>query len=314
MSATSFPRSGRSRLGEVALWSIAGLLTLSVHAGAAYYLMQEQPEPDADGGPPAAIMIELAALPEAVETEETVEANDVEDVQEVKSEVPEKVEEVPPEEAPQPQPEPQPEPVVEQTPPEPEPMPEPPQEVTEPLPEEVPEPVEEIDPIQQEQMAALENVEVPLPVMRPPPPPVEKKVEKKEEPEKKKVERKQTAAPPPSVAKETAKVETTQSNRTAASRNSSGLFSSAMTPAKWQSRIRSQISRKKPSSLSAGGKVVTVTFRVNDNGALSSIRLQGSTGDASIDQQVLAWIERASPVAEPPPDANRTVTLPIKIQ
>ncbi|WP_284777759.1 energy transducer TonB [Agrobacterium sp. lyk4-40-TYG-31] len=312
MSATSFPRSGRSRLGEVALWTAAGLLTLSVHAGAAYYLLQEQPEPDADGGPPAAIMIELAALPEAVETEETVEANDMEDAQEVQSEVPEKVEDVPPEEVPQPQP--QPEPVVEETPPEPEPMPEPPQEVTEPLPQEVPEPVEEIDPIQQEQMAALENVEVPLPVMRPPPAPVEKKVEKKKEPEKKKVERKQTAAPPPSAAKETAKVETTQSNRTAASRTSSGLFSSSMTPAKWQSRVVAQIRRKKPRELPASGVRVSVSFKVSESGTLSGVRLLGSTGDASLDQQIVAWVERASPVAEPPPDVNRNVTLPITIK
>ena len=65
MTEASFPRSGRSRLGEVALWTVAGVLTLSVHAGAAYYLMQEPPVPEADGGPPAAIMIELAALPEA---------------------------------------------------------------------------------------------------------------------------------------------------------------------------------------------------------------------------------------------------------
>jgi protein TonB len=299
-------------LGELALWTAAGVLTLSVHAGAAYYLMQEPPESEADGAPPAAIMIELAALPEAANVEETVEAADVEDTEEVKSVVPEKVEEVPPEEPPQPQPEP----VVEETPPEPEPAPEPPQEVAEPLPEEMPEPIEEIDPIQNQQMAALENVEVPLPVMRPPPPPVEKKVEKKEEPEKKKVERK----PPPtptsaaSVAKETAKVETTQSDRTAASRNSAGLFSSAMTPAKWQSRIRSQIARKKPKSLSAGGLIVTVRFNVSESGALGSIKLLGSTGDASIDQQVIAWIERASPVTEPPPEVNRVVTLPIKIE
>lgn len=309
MSEASFPRSGRSRLGEVALWTIAGVLTLSVHAGAAYYLLQDQPEPDADGGPPAAIMIELAALPEAVDTAETVDAQDLQDTEEVKSTVPETVDEIPPPDVPPPPPEA----VVEDTPPEPEPEPTP--EVTETVPEEVtePEPVEQIDPVQEQQMAALENVEVPLPVMRPPPPPVEKKVEKKDEPEKKSVERTKSAAPPPSRAQEKAKVETTQSDRTAAARTSSGLFSSSMTPAKWQSRVVSQIRRKKPRDLRGGDVNVSVRFTVSETGSLSSVRLLRSTGDASLDQQIIAWVERASPVAEPPPEVNRIVTLPITI-
>lgn len=308
MSESDLLRSGWSRLGEVALWAVAGVLMLSVHAGGAYYLMQEQPEPDNDGGPPAAIMIELAALPEAVETEQTVEANDVEDVQEVESVQPDKVEEVPPPETPPPPPEP----VAEETPPEPQPEPSP--EVAEPVPEETPEPVEEIDPIQEQQMAALENVEVPLPVLRPPPPPAEKKVEKKDVPDKKKVERKQVASPPPSAAKEAAKVEATQSNRTAASRNSSGFFSSTMTPAKWEARVRSRIMGKKPSSLSGKGVSAVVSFMVSESGSLTSIKLVRSTGDSTLDQQVIGWIQRASPVAEPPPNARRDVTVPISIR
>ena len=311
MSDGPFPIPGRSRLGEVALWAVAGLLTLSVHAGGAYYLMQEPLEQEVDGGPPAAIMIELAALPEAVQTEETIETNDVEDVQDVKSIVPETVDDVPPPEMPQPMPEP----IAEETPPEPEPAPEPPQEVVEPLPEEPLEPVEEIDPIQEQQMAALENVEVPLPVLRPPPPPLEKKVEKEKKGQpKKNVARKPEPSPAPSVAKEAAKAEATQSNRTAASRNSGGLFSSAMTPAKWEARVWSRIKSKKPRELSAKGIGVTVTFQVSESGSLSAIRLVRSTGDSSLDQQVIAWIQRASPVAEPPPNVLRNVTLPISIE
>lgn len=309
MSGTSFPRAGRSRLGELALWTTAAVLTLCVHAGAAYYLMQEQPEPVEDGGPPAAIMIELAALPEAVSTEETVEANDVEDIQEVKSVVPDKVEEVaPPVEPPQPQPEP----VTEETPPEPEPAPEPPQEITEPLPEPLPEPVEETDPVQEQQMAALENVEVPLPVMRPPPTPVEKKVEKKDEPEKKKVERKQTVAPAASPAKDTAKVETTQSDRTAAAKNSSGLFSSSVSPAKWNSRVRSAVSRR-VSRAGSKGMSVTVAFNVTDGGSIGRVRVINSTGDTAVDRKVVSSIENAS-VAQPPPGAQTSFQVRIEIQ
>lgn len=314
MTKTAYLQSRRSRLGEVALWATAAMLTLTVHAGAAYYLLQEPEEPAGDSAPPAAIMIELAALPEAVQTEDTVEANDQVEQQEVMSNVTEPVEEPVPEE-PQPEPEPVPEPVVEEPPPTPEPPPEPPQETAEPNPEELPpEPVQETDPVEQQQMAALENVEVPLPVIRPPPPPVEKKVEKEKEPEKKKTQaEKPKQAPQRAEQRDIAKAETTQSNRTAAPRNSGGLFSSSMTPAKWESRIRSQISRKKPRNLNANGMVVTVSFRVSESGALSSIRLRGSTGDASVDQQVVSWIERASPVTAPPPNAARDITLPIKI-
>jgi protein TonB len=296
-------------LGELAIWTTAAVLTVSVHAGAAYYLMQEQPEPVTDGGPPAAIMIELAALPEAVNTEETVEANDVEDIQEVKSVVPDKVEDVPPPEEPQ---QPQPEPVVQDTPPEPEPAPEPPQEVAEPLPEPSPEPVEEVDPVQEQQMAALENVEVPLPVMRPPPAPVEKKVEKKDEPPKKKVERKQTVAPAASAAKDMAKVETTQSDRTAASKNSSGLFSSSVSPAKWNSKVRSAVSRR-VSRAGSKGMSVTVAFNVNDSGSIGKVRVINSTGDTAVDRKVASSIENAS-VSQPPPGAQTAFQVRIEIQ
>lgn len=306
MSAGSFPIPGRSRLGEVALWAVAGVLTLSVHAGGAYYLMQEPVEQEADGGPPAAIMIELAALPEAVETEETVEAKDVEDVQDVKSIVPETVEDIPPPEMPQPMPEP----IVEETPPEPEPMPAPPQEVVEPLPEEPIEPVEEIDPVQEQQMAALENVEVPLPVLRPPPPPVAEK--NKPEVEKKKVERKPTPAPPASAGKTAAKAETTQSDRTAAPKASTGLFSSAVSPAKWNSRVRSAVSRR-VSREGSRGMAVTVAFKVDGGGSIGGVRVLGSTGDATVDRKIASSIDGIS-VPQPPPGSQNSFEVRIEIQ
>lgn len=306
MSDGSFPIPGRSRLGEVALWAVAGLLTLSVHAGGAYYLMQEPVEQEVDGGPPAAIMIELAALPEAVQTEETVETNDVEDVQDVKSIVSEPLEDVPPPEMPQPMPEP----IVQETPPEPEPMPEPPQEVVEPLPEEPPEPVEEIDPIQEQQMAALENVEVPLPVLRPPPPPVAEK--KKEEVEKKKVERKSTPAPPASAEKTAARVETTKSDRTAAAKTSAGFFSSSVSPAKWNSRVRSAVSRR-VSREGSRGMAVTVAFNVSGGGSIGGVRVLGSTGDTTVDRKIAGSIEGIT-VPEPPPGSQTAFQVRIEIQ
>jgi len=62
MSENGYPQARHSRLWEVTLWSAAALLMLSVHAGFAYYLMQEPDELEAGGPPPAAIIIEMAAI------------------------------------------------------------------------------------------------------------------------------------------------------------------------------------------------------------------------------------------------------------
>jgi protein TonB len=66
------------RVGELALWSIAGLIVLTVHFGAAIHLMRQRPEAPSDNSPPAAIMIELAAEPEAANPEEEQISQDVE--------------------------------------------------------------------------------------------------------------------------------------------------------------------------------------------------------------------------------------------
>lgn len=302
MMHAAYSQSIRSRLGEVALWSTAAFLMLSVHAGAAFYLMQEKDEAPADNGPPAAIMIELAALPEAVNTEETIEANDQVESEEVKSDITEPVEEPVPEE-----PQPLPEPVAEQPPPEPEQ----PQEIAEP--EELPpEPIQEIDPVEQQQMAALENVEVPLPVIRPPPPPVEKKVEKEKEPEKKRVE-KPTPARQQSQQRDIAKAEAAQSDRTAAPRSSAGSSSSSMSPADWSSKVRSAVSRRIARGVGRSGTTVTVSFVVADNGSIGRVNVVRSTGDSGVDQKIVASIGRAS-VATPPPGAQTSFTVPISIR
>jgi protein TonB len=307
MISPTYPQPHHSRLGELALWTAAAVVIVCVHVGSAYYLML-QPEPvEADGAPPAAIMIELAAEPEAAVTEENVMSDQPEEAPQINSNTTEPVEEVVPEE------QPQPEPVVEEPPPEPI-EPEPVQEVVEPLPEEIPEPVEEIDPLQQEMMTALENVEVPLPVMRPPPPPVEKPVERKVVERKKVVQERPKKAPPASNLSETAKVEAQQSDRTAAQRNSAGSFSSSMSPARWGSRVRSHIQRRKPRSLEAKGMAATVSFSVTESGAINGVSLVRSTGSADIDREILAWVRAASPVPVPPPDANPRVTLPITIR
>ena len=304
MTENGYPQARHSRLGEVTLWSVAALLMLGVHAGFAYYLMQEPQELDAGGPPPAAIMIEMAAIPEAVKTEETTPAQDVEDAEEVKSDSSEPVEEAAPEEPPPP------EPVAETPPPEPVQPPEPPvEEIVEP--QEIPEPVEPVDPVQEQMMAELENVEVPLPVMRPPPPPVEKKVEKKEPEEKKKVERQRPKPQQASELRETAKAEAQQSDRTAASRSNAGSFSSSsMSNADWGAKVRSAMQRRLVRSAGKSGMTITVSFKIDSGGSVGGARIISSTGDSAMDQKLLAVIQRAS-VSPPPPGANTSFTLPI---
>lgn len=310
MTDPVYPRSRQSRLGEIALWSVAALVMISVHAAGAYYLMQEKPEEQGDNAPQAAIMIELAALPEAVNTEETVEANDEVETEEVKSNVTQPVEEPPPVEPP---PEPVAEPVVEEPPPEPEPTPEvPPEVVQQPVEEPAPpEPVQEVDPIEQQQVAELENVEVPLPVLRPPPP-VQKKVEKEKEPEKKRVQ-KPTPAPQQSQRRDIAKAEATQSDRTAASRNSAGSASSSVSPADWASKVQSAVARRIVRGAGRSGMTVTVSFVVQNDGSIGRLSVVKSTGDEAVDAKIKSSIGRAS-VSTPPPGAQTSFVVPVQIR
>ncbi len=312
MTDPVYPRSRQSRLGEIALWSVAALVMISVHAAGAYYLMQEKPEEQGDNAPQAAIMIELAALPEAVNTEETVEANDEVETEEVKSNVTQPVEEPPPVEPP---PAPVPEPVVEEPPVEPEPAPEvSPEVVQQPVEEPAPpEPVQEVDPIEQQQVAELENVEVPLPVLRPPPPPpVQKKVEKEKEPEKKRVQ-KPTPAPQQSQRRDIAKAEATQSDRTAASRNSAGSASSSVSPADWASKVQSAVARRIVRGAGRSGMTVTVSFVVQNDGSIGRLSVVKSTGDEAVDAKIKSSIGRAS-VSTPPPGAQTSFVVPVQIR
>ncbi|MQY44965.1 TonB family protein [Rhizobiales bacterium RZME27] len=273
--------------------------------------MQQTEVAAGDNAPPPAIMIELAPEPEAAMPEETQIAEQTEDSEEIKSDTPDPVEpqpEAPPEEVTPPEP-PPPEPIVEEQPPEPEPV----QEVTETVPEEPPEP--QVDPIVEEQMAALDNVEVPLPTMRPPEP-VEKKPE---EPVKKKVAekprpKKQVQA---SQARQEAKVDANQSDRTAAQQTSaSNSRSSSMSPQRWQGRLAAHLERRKRYPAAARSKreegTVYVRFQIDNSGNVLSVSLSRSSGSSALDQEVLALVKRASPVPAPPTGVNKTITFPMQ--
>ncbi|TPP05410.1 energy transducer TonB [Rhizobium glycinendophyticum] len=300
-------RSTGRVLGEWLLWTTAGLLVVTAHAGAVALLLREPMAAMEDSGPPPVIMIEMAPEPEAVITEETEVSTDQVDAEEVKTAssepMPEPVEPPPIQPLPEPVPEPEPE-VAEPV----EPVVEPPPVVE---PEPLPEPVEEIDPIEELVMAQLENVEVPIPMVRPAKP--EPKIEKPVEP-KKKVQKKQQI-PPASQAARQAKAEVAQADRNAAGASSSGSGRS-VSPAKWQSRLMSHLERRKryPSEARSNREegTVYVRFRIDDAGNVLSVSLSRSSGSAVLDDAVLTMVRNASPVPAPPPGVNKTITAPVR--
>lgn len=302
------PRSTRRVVGEGLLWTTAGLLIATAHAGAVAVLLREPEMVIADSGPPPAIMIELAPEPEAVITEENEISTEQVDSEEVKTATSEPL--------PEPIPEPVEQPLPEPPPPEPEPEPEVAEALPEPPPliepEPLPEPVPEIDPIEQMVLAELENVEVPIPMMRPPAPKPE--VEKKKEPAPKKVVKKQVQ-PPATQAVRTAKAEVAQSNRNAAAAAANGSGRS-VSPAKWQSRLMSHLERRKryPSAARSNREegTVYVRFRIDDSGNVLSVSLSRSSGYPTLDSAVLDMVRAASPVPAPPEGVNKTITAPVR--
>ncbi|WP_234905883.1 TonB family protein [Affinirhizobium pseudoryzae] len=312
-------KSRRARLGEAALWTCACVVVLTAHLAAAAVMLREEPSADADASPPAAIMIELAPEPEAAVTEETVVSEEMQDSQEVKSDTVEPVEEPPPDPVPTPDPvvEPVPDPpkeVTEATPEEPvieEPEPEEPVQTAKTIPEDVPEPIKE--PV--EQLALLDNVDVPLPVIRPEEIEEPKEVRKEEpKPVKKKVAERPKPKPPAPAAKaaEQAKAEVRQSDRTAAAANSNSPAGSSVSPARWQSKLAAHLGRQRGKCPAAGrGSTAYVTFRIDGSGNLSGVSLSRSSGYGDFDQYMVDLVRRASPVPPPPPGIPGKVTVPL---
>ncbi|MBN9059956.1 MAG: energy transducer TonB [Rhizobiales bacterium] len=308
---TDWSRSvGRgARVGETLLWASAGLVVLTAHVGAAAWLMQEPPIVAADSSPPPAIMIELAAEPEAAVTEKTEISQETTRQSEIAPNMAEPIDEPTPEEV-QPVQEVaeavQPEEILEETTP-------PVQEVAEIEPV-----VDEIEPVDDETVE-IENIAVPLPAPRPKPP--ERKLVEETRPKPPKEQARKPARAAPSASSKAsveAAAQVKPSNRTAARQSTIGLFSSSMTPAKWQSRLMAHLERRKryPSGAQSRGEVgtATVRFSIDDSGNVLTVVLAGSSGFPELDQEVLALVRRASPVPAPPPGANKTITAPVRFR
>lgn len=279
---------GRRHAGvRVAVWGACGVLVLAAHGAALGYMLSEPPIVAAEE--PAAIMIELAEMPVAPAAEPVDLPPGPEMV-----EAPEKVEEEIP-----------PDPLAKEEdvpPPEPEPEQEPVPEVAE---------------------SPAPDIEVPLP---PPPPlaseltPPEKKPEPPKErpkPKPKPKEREKSEKPPAPKTTAAPSLNAAPSERVAAP-TSGASASSSRAQADWRSRLMSQLNRFKryPASARDRGEQgrPRVAFTIDRSGQVLAVRLVGSSGSTSLDEEAVAMVRRASPLPPPPdgmPGSSFSFTVPV---
>lgn len=270
-------RGKASRWGVLGLWSAAALIAVSAHAGAlAIFLHQPPVQIQRDAGAPA-MMIDMAALPTAVNTDQNSISEELEDAPEMEAQTP-----------PEPEPEPiEPEEVVEETPPEP-------------VPE--PEPVEKVE-------APPSDVALPEP---PPPTPPMKRPEIPEIKEARKEPPKPRRVQPQSQAANRAAAEVEQSNRTATNRVAQQPnAASPRAVATWQSRLFAHLERHKRYPAAARARRVTgtvqYTFNIDAAGNISNVRITRSSGSEILDSALLQLMRAASPAPPPPPGSPTTI-------
>jgi periplasmic protein TonB len=289
-SATYHP-DDEAILRILARWAAAGVCVVAAHGGLAWAVVNWSRPAITAAEPPAAVMIELAALPLAPETP----PNDAVGPQMMASEA------ITPTESKE-------EPIEPQEP-------EPPSETVKPIVEEPkPATTQEID---TPPLPEFTDAVVVLSPSVPPPPQTEtlKEVERKpvnpKKPEHKKPEKRaaqtasMTAAPQPVDAAR-------------ASTNASPIagVSSSISPATWRSALQAHLNRHKRSPAGGGRGMPEVAVTIDRAGRVLSARLARSSGNATLDQEAVALAHRASPVPPPPPDVgkggNVALTVPVR--
>ncbi|TDR88892.1 energy transducer TonB family protein [Enterovirga rhinocerotis] len=279
-----FDHAPGNRARAVAGWACAGTVALAVHVAALAWLVRAEPVESPDQ-PLAAIEIEFAPVPEAVQSDAPNIAAD------------RSVSEASSSDAPSPEAEP-----------ESEIPPEPVKAAAEDVPEttEPPKPIEPADPVETATTPPVERAEVPLPAARP------KQPRKKTVAVQKPKPRSSASA---SRRTDKAAAQVPVSARNAASASTSGPGSS-MSPAQWQQRLMAHLERRKQypsgsrSRREAG--IGYVRFQIDETGRVLSVSLARSSGFAELDAEVVALVRRASPVPAPPAGTNRTITAPVR--
>lgn len=293
-----------SGLRTAVRWLLSFAAVVAVHLGMVAAAVIWQPEPEPDMPPSAAMMLDLAPLPAAPE------------VPQVEEEAPRQMVQAPP-----PEPEVEPEPIPE---PEPEPIPEP-----------VPEPIVEPEPIPEPEAPPVEKAEVaipPKPKARPKPPerprPVVKRreppKERPKEPQRKPVQEKpRDPVPNRPVAREVAAappaLPAPPSRAPAAPAVAAPSASTAQAQASWQGLLRSHLERHKRYPRSAQLRrqegTAHLRFRMSRAGDVLSYRLERSSSHDALDDEVLAMIQRASPLPALPPEmpgATLEIVVPVQ--
>lgn len=268
------PPLGRTAL----LWGSAAVAAVLAHGGAAW-LALHQPSPVAlPASPPPAVMIELAPETVAPQSDMMEMAPDLVDQQEVVA------------------------PEALDTPDAPamaEDQLTPPTELTPltPPPDLAPAPVPP---------TVVPEVVLPPPerqVEKPPPVEAERKAEK-------------PTPPAPKKQQQAAKSDAAAPAPKAAARDSGSGSAGQVAPAAWQSKLSAHLNRKKRYPRAAQSRreegVVHVRFTIDDAGNILASKLVKSSGFADLDGEVVALMQRASPVPAPPPGAAGTFTVPIR--
>lgn len=266
-------RTTGSRVWPAALrWTAAGLVVAAVHGVAGWTIATWERAEAAAGAPPAAVMIELAPIAVAPETTP----------QEV-APGPEMVES-------EPEP-PPPEPVVEPK------LDEPPPEEPEPV--AVPEPeikIPELPPLPDAAAMLTPPPPPPPPKPRPPelkpePPPKPRVVERRKPVNRDRPRAERTTAP---AAQER------QAETAAAPQAGASAAATAARQASWRGSLMAHLNRYKRFPSGATPGTVQVAFRIDRAGRVLSASLVRGSGDAELDREAIAMINRASPVPAPP--------------
>ena len=305
--------------GQLGLWTSAVVLAVATHAGAAWWVIQEDREPAAQPGGAPAIMIDLAPMAMApAAMEDMVSPDTVDSVAAQAAPTPEMAEPVEPVETVQtaeavPVEMPERAEAEQAEPVEMEQVAEVPPEPVRPVEPEV-ETIEPIDPIEEMVTAALDNVEVPLPTARPTPPrPQPERTAERQRPREQARPQRQQSAPARDAVRAQARTQQ-QSERAAAPQANQG--SASVSPARWQSRLMAHLERRKRYPRSARRArqegVAQVRFTIDGSGNVQSVALARSSGVAELDAEVVAMVRRASPVPAPPPGVGRTIVVPVQ--
>jgi protein TonB len=145
--------------------------------------------------------------------------------------------------------------------------------------------------------------EKPKVVERKPTPPKPRVVERRKPAEREKPRAKEAAAPPASAAP--------------AAAPSSAPTGSAASPsastASWRGMLIAHLNRYKRFPGGARPGTVQIAFSIDRGGRVLSARLAGSSGDATLDEEAVSMIRRASPVPAPPAGVGGGGTISLAV-